>query len=157
NLHDRQQRLELVDASFSLSYGLLSKELRERWRSLAVFPDTFASEAAAAVWEVEVKQAKYLLGELMSTSLVEWNEASDRYRLHDLAQLFAGARLSTKEYAVSQKRFATHFKDVLIDAKELYREGGKSRLKGLELFDLEWGNIQEGHAWVAAQADAADD
>ena len=29
-------------------------------------------------------------------------------------------------------------------------------MRGLELFDLEWINIQAGHAWVAAQTDAAD-
>jgi len=155
-LGDRQQRLQLIDASLSLSYELLSEALRERWRSLAVFPDTFADDAAAAMWEVEVDQALNTLGELMATSLVEWNETSDRYRLHDLARLFADAKLSTEERAVGQKRFATHFRDVLSAANELYEEGGESLLRGLALFDLEWGNIQAGHSWVAAQADATD-
>ena len=155
-LQDRQQRLQLIDASLSLSYELLSEELRERWRWLAVFPDTFAVYAAAAVWEVEVDQAKYMLSELMATSLVEWNETSHRYRLHDLARLFADAKLGAEERAIAQKRFATHYRDVLAAAKELYKKGGESLLRGLALFDLEWGNIQEGHAWVVAQADAAD-
>ena len=155
-LHDRQQRLQLIDASLSLSYELLSEELRERWRRLAVFPDTFASDAAAAVWELEVDQAKFILGELMATSLVEWNETSSRYRLHDLARLFAHAKLSAEERTVCEKRFATHYMDVLVAANELYLEGGESLLRGLALFDLEWDNIQKGHAWVAARADAAD-
>jgi tetratricopeptide (TPR) repeat protein len=155
-LRDRQQRLQLIDASLSLSYELLSKELRERWRWLAVFPDTFASDAAAAVWEVEVNQAQDILGELMVNSLVEWNETSDRYRLHDLARLFADAKLSAEQRAVSQKRFATHYRDVLATAGELYSEGGEALLRALALFDLEWGNIQAGHTSVAAQADAAD-
>jgi tetratricopeptide (TPR) repeat protein len=155
-LRDRQQRLQLIDASLSLSYDLLSEALRERWRWLAVFPDTFAGYSAAALWELEIDQAQDVLGELMATSLVEWNETSDRYRLHDLARLFADAKLSAEERAVGQKRFATHYKDVLAASKELYKEGGESLLRGLALFDLEWGNIQSGHAWVAAQADAAD-
>src|ERR1051325_2681447 len=155
-LQDRQQRLQLIDASLSLSYELLSEELRERWRWLAVFPDTFAVYAAAAVWEVEVDQAKYMLSELMATSLVEWNETSHRYSLHDLARLVADAKLGAEERAIAQKRFATHYRDVLAAAKELYKKGGESLLRGLALFDLEWGNIQEGHAWVVAQADAAD-
>jgi tetratricopeptide (TPR) repeat protein len=155
-LRDRQQRLQLIDASLSLSYDLLSEALRERWRWLAVFPDTFAGYSAAALWELEIDQAQDVLGELMATSLVEWNESSDRYRLHDLARLFADAKLSAEERAVGQKRFATHYKDVLAASKELYKEGGESLLRGLALFDLEWGNIQSGHAWVAAQADAAD-
>jgi tetratricopeptide (TPR) repeat protein len=123
---------------------------------LAVFPDTFASYSAAAVWEVEVDQAQYMLGELMATSLVEWNETSGRYRLHDLARLFADSKLSAEERTVGQKRFAKHYRDVLAAANELYLKGGASLLNGLALFDLEWGNIQAGHTWVAAHASAAD-
>ncbi len=155
-LRDRQQRLQLIDASLSLSYELLSEALRERWRWLAVFPNTFASYSAAAVWEVEVDQAQDILGELMATSMVEWSETSGRYRLHDLVCLFADAKLSAEERAVGQKRFAMHYKNVLAAADELYLEGGESLLRGLALFDLEWSNIQAGHAWVAAQGDAAD-
>jgi predicted ATPase len=112
-LRDRQERLQFIDASLSLSYELLSEELRTRWRWLAVFPDTFAGDAAAAVWGIEVDQAKYILGELMAASLVDWNETSGRYRLHDLARLFADDKLSAEERAVGQKRFATHYTDVL--------------------------------------------
>jgi len=155
-LQDRQQRLQLIDASLSLSYELLSEELRERWRWLAVFPDTFAGDAAAAVWEVEVDDARDILGELMATSLMEWNESSGRYRQHDLARLFADAKLTVEERAVVQKPFAKHYKDMLAAANELYKEGGESLLRGLALFDLEWGNIQEGHARVTAQTDVAD-
>jgi tetratricopeptide (TPR) repeat protein len=155
-LQDRQQRLQLIDASLSLSYELLNEELRERWRWLAVFPDTFAGDAAAAMWKVDVDQAQDKLGQLIAASLVEWNETSGRYRLHDLTQLFADAKLSTEERAVGQKRFATHYKEVLTVTKGLYKKGGESLLRGLALFDLEWGNIQAGHAWVTAQADTAD-
>jgi len=155
-LQDKQQRLQMIDASLSLSYELLSEELRKRWRWLGVFPDTFAGDASAVVWEVEVDQAKYILGELMATSLVEWNETNDRYRLHDLARLFADAKLSAHERAIGQKRFATHYRDVLAVANKQYLKGGESLLRGLAFFDLEWGNIQAGHAWVAAQPDTTD-
>ena len=155
-LQDRQQRLQLIDASLSLSYDLLSEELRERWRWLAVFPDTFAGDAAAAVWEVEVDQAKFILSELMATSLVEWDETNDRYRLHDLARLFAEEKMSAEERTVSQRQFATHYNEVLAAAEKLYLEGGESLLRGLALFDLEWSNIQAGHARVVAQTDDAE-
>ncbi len=155
-LQDRQQRLQLIEASLSLSYELLSEELRERWRWLAVFPDAFAHDAAAAVWSVEADLTKDKLAELMATSLVEWNETSDRYRLHDLARLFADAKLSPKEHAVAEKRFATYYRDVLAIADDLYLAGSESLLLGLALFDLEWANIQAGHAWVETKADAAD-
>jgi tetratricopeptide (TPR) repeat protein len=155
-LSDRQQRMQLINASLSLTYELLSEELRGHWRWLGVFPDTFWDISAAEVWEVEIDQAKYILGELMAASLVEWNETSDRYRLHDLARLFADAKLSAEERVVGKKRFATHYCDVLAVIQKLYKKGGEPMLRSLLAFDLEWGNIQAGHAWVAAQAETAD-
>ena len=150
-LQDQQQRLQLIEASLSLSYELLNEELRERWRCLAVFPDSFADDAAAAVWEVEVEQAQQTLGELIAASMVEWNETTGRYRLHDLARLLAAAKLSAQERAAGKQRHARHYYEVLADANELYLEGGEALARGLALFDLEWANIQRGHAWVAAQ------
>ena len=155
-LRDQQQRLQLIEASLSLSYELLSEELRERWRWLAVFADTFAGYSAADVWDVEIDQAHDTLGELIAVSLVEWNETSERYRLHDLARLFANAKLSGEERAAAQKRFAIHYRILLAATNQVYLEGGESLLRALEVFDLEWGNIQTGHAWVATHADAAD-
>jgi tetratricopeptide (TPR) repeat protein len=120
---------------------------------LSVFPATFD----AAAEEVVCADAGHVqLSDLVRRSLVLYDDGTKRYRLHDLARLFADAKLSAEERAVGQKRFATHYKNVLAAAKELYKEGGESLLRGLALFDLEWGNIQSGHAWVAAQADAAD-
>jgi tetratricopeptide (TPR) repeat protein len=156
-LQDHQQRLKLIEASLSLSYELLSEELKESWRCLAVFPDTFDAYAAAAIWEVEEEQAGDRLAELISASLAEWNETSERYRLHDLARLFADSKLSAEERAAAQKRFATHYHVMLTVANELYKEGGEAMLWGLTLFDLEWDNIQAGHAWVAAQGDSSDE
>jgi tetratricopeptide (TPR) repeat protein len=155
-LQGRRQRLQLVDASLSLSYELLSEELRKRWRWLAVFPETFAGDAAAAVWEIERHEAQDTLGELMASSLVEWNETSGRYRLHDLVRLFADTKLNVRERAFGQKRFARHYRNILAAADKLYLEGDESLRHGLALFDIEWDNIQAGHAWVAAHAMAAD-
>jgi len=150
-LQDQQQRLQLIEASLSLSYELLSEELRQRWRWLAVFPNSFAEEAAAAVWGSAVDHAQQTLGELIVGSMVEWNETVSRYRLHDLARLFADTKLSDEERDIGFKRYATHYKEVLRAAHVLYLEGGVALARSLALFDLEWGNIQAGHSWVAVQ------
>jgi tetratricopeptide (TPR) repeat protein len=120
---------------------------------LAVFPATFD---AAAEEVVCADTGHVQLTDLVRRSLVLYDKSTKRYRLHDLARLFADAKLNQEEHSNSQKRFATHYRDVLAAAKELYKEGGESMLRGLSLFDLEWGNIQEGHAWVATQSDAMD-
>jgi tetratricopeptide (TPR) repeat protein len=161
-LQDERSRLERIGTegveisvatSFNLSYARLTSEAAHVFRLLSVFPATFDAVAE----EVVCADAGHIqLSDLVRRSLVLYDENMKRYRLHDLARLFADAKLSAEERAVGQKRFATHYKEVLAAAKELYLEGGESLLRGLALFDLEWGNIQAGHAWVAAQADVAD-
>jgi tetratricopeptide (TPR) repeat protein len=161
-LEDERRRLERIGkegvdisvaASFNLSYERLSSEAARVFRLLSVFPATFD----AAAEEVVCADAGHVqLSDLVRRNLVLYDEDKKRYRLHDLARLFADTKLDAEECAVDQKRFATHYKDVLAAADTLYLEGGESLLRGLALFDLEWGNIQAGHAWVAAQADAAD-
>ncbi len=77
-----------------------------------------------------------------------------RYRLHDLARLFADARLSDSERGEGGQRHAAHYKNVLAAADDLYLEGGDSLMRALALLDLEWPNIQTGQAWAAAHAES---
>jgi len=149
-LTDAKVRLDLIDASLSLSYDLLNEEQRVRWRQLAVFPGTFDAVGAAAVWEMEVDPARDALGELIAASLVEYE--SERHRLHDLARVFADSRLSNAEREAARRRHAGHYAGVLRVANDLYLEGGASLLAGLALFDAEWGNVKAGQAWAGAHA-----
>jgi tetratricopeptide (TPR) repeat protein len=153
-LTDARERLKLTatDASLQLSYDPLTAELQKQFRALAIFPDSFDAAGAAAVWETEPHVAEEILGELLVYSLLEFNSASARYRLHDLVRAFAGARLDGEERIPAQLRHARHYKDVLAAAEGLYLQGGESLKKGLALFDMEWGNIQAGQAWAAAHA-----
>jgi tetratricopeptide (TPR) repeat protein len=155
-LTDAQTRLDLVDASFSLSYELLSEEMQRLWCRLAVFPGTFDSTAAAAVWEMETDAAQDGLSELVRYSLVEWNPDAARYGLHDLARLFCDSRLSATDRAAAQSRHAAHYETVLRAADALYRQGGESIKRGLALFDLEWHNVQAGQVWAARHAQEDD-
>ena len=130
---------------------MLKEEQRRLWRSLAVFPQTFDDETAAAVWEMEREAAQDSLGDLMKWSLVEFSDETKRYRLHDLARLFAEAWLSeagAEETDTTQRRFARHYCMVLATCNSLYEEGNKSMLRGLAFFDREWRNIRVGQAWA---------
>src|ERR1700742_2812009 len=57
--------------------------------SRPVFPDTFDSASAAAIWQMDNDAAVDSLGELISFRLVDYNETTERYRLLDLARVFA--------------------------------------------------------------------
>ena len=63
-LRKTRGRLEGVEASLCLSYALLSEELQQRWRILAVFPGTFESPGAAAVWATPLKTCQVLTPDL---------------------------------------------------------------------------------------------
>ncbi len=151
-LTDARQRLNLIEASLGLSYDLLSAELQQRWRTLAVFPVTFDAAAAAVVWATDRDAAQDALGELVKYSLLNWNDAIARYSLHDLARLFADSRMSDDERNTGQARHAAHYADVLGAADDLYLQGGAAIMRGLALFDAEWTNIQAGQAWAARHA-----
>ncbi len=47
-------------------------------------------------------------------------------------------------------RHAKHYEALLRTTDELYQKGGNNILTAVNLFDLEWPNIQTGQAWVAA-------
>ncbi len=154
-LGDDKQRLKLlgpVEVSLGLSYELVGEERQKLWRVLAVFPETFEIKAAVEVWELDVESAQEVLSELLAYSLLEWNESTHRYRLHDLSRLHAGERLSEPERVATQQRLATHYLGILRESNELYERGAGTIREGLELFDLEWPNIQVGQAWAEARA-----
>jgi tetratricopeptide (TPR) repeat protein len=151
-LEEGKERLGPVDASLSLSYELLSENQRRLWCLLAVFPGTFDAPAAATVWELEADPTSEALGELVRTSLVEWEENERRYRLHDLARSFADQQIEKTEREVVQRRHAEHYLKILWTADRLYEEGGVSLGQALRLFDTEWGNIQAGFAWASGHS-----
>ena len=155
-LQAEQARAELIDASLTLSYNLLSPELQRLWLPLGVFPADFDAPAAAAVWGLDPDPTGNGLGDLLRYSLIEFDHDSQRYRLHDLVHDFVHVRLAEAGRDDAQRRHAKHYKDVLATAGDLYLKGGEDILHGLALFDLERGNILAGQSWAAANA-AQDD
>lgn len=45
---------------------------------------------------------------------------------------------------------AKYYKDIIMEAEELYKRGDNDLLAGLQLIDLEWANIQLGQKHAAA-------
>jgi tetratricopeptide (TPR) repeat protein len=158
-LADEKKRLgllasddESVMASITLSYNLLDAEIQKRWRTLAVFPDTFDSLATAAVWEIEADATQDTLNRLLQFSMLEWDDATRRYRLHELMRDFGRQRSSASESGAAFRSHARYYLTVARRSDELYEKGGDSIMRGLALLDLEWPNIQAGQAWAAAHS-----
>jgi len=155
-LGDARKRLELVEASFDLSYDLLTPELQRLWSLLSVFPADFDLMGVAAVWEMDQESSEDRLGELVKWSLVDYLPSAfdeeGRYRLHDLARDFADSRLETDARELAQQRHAKHYQELLWKASDLYLQGGDSFSRGLALFDADWKNIQAGQKWAETSA-----
>ena len=151
-LSDEKVRLELVDASFSLSYDLLRPIRRKHWCRLSVFPGDFDLSSGGAVLKMARDTSTEALSDLVKWCLVDFSRPVDygegRYRLHDLARLFAESRLESRDVEDAKQSYAKHYLKVLTDAEKLYDKGGKNILEGLMLFDREWANIKEGQAWA---------
>ena len=157
-LKDASKRLELVEASFTLSYELLTPELQRLWSMLSVFPADFDLAGAAAVWEMEEVPAEDALGKLIRWSLVDFlpdaQGEGGRYRLHDLARDFAESRLDEAAREAARLRHAEHYREVLSFANEIFMQGKDGTLKGLQLFDQERANILSGQSWAEKNLEA---
>jgi tetratricopeptide (TPR) repeat protein len=157
-LKDERTRLELLgtegveigfEASFNLSDARLDSETARVFHQLVIFPATFDATAAEVVC---ADPGHAHLSDLVRRSLVMYDSETKRYRLHDLARLFADSRLKKDERARAQVLHAAHYQSVLAAADDLYLKGGESVIRGLALFDLEDGNIYAGQAWAASEA-----
>lgn len=160
-LGDAKMRLQLVDASFSTSYELLTPELQRLWSLLSVFPADFDLDGAAAVWEMEEMPAEDALGELVKWSLVDFlpdaQGEGGRYRLHDLARDFAGSCLDDAAREPARLRHARNYQKLLWLAQRSFLQGSDSMLKGLTLFDINWMNIQVGQKWASENKSKSDE
>jgi len=151
-LNDKVALLKLVKGSFGLSYELLTPGRKKQWRRLSVFPEDFDRDAATAVLKMAPGPSAEALSYLVRWSLVDFAATPDseegRYKLHDLARLFAESCLEGDELADAQQKHAKYYSKVLSQAENLYDKGGTNVLAGLKLFDREWANIKVGQAWI---------
>jgi tetratricopeptide (TPR) repeat protein len=157
-LSDERQRLELigtegvdlgVEASFGLSYARLSPDDARVFRQLAVFPTSFNARAEEGICE---DPGHKHLSQLLRRNLVLYNEDTRRYRLHDLARLFADSRMSDDERGAARIHHAAYYLTVLEACNVFYMQGGKDMKSGLALFDAERRNIEAGQEWVCQHA-----
>jgi tetratricopeptide (TPR) repeat protein len=156
DLKDERTRLERigeqgvemsVDASFGLSFQRLVPAVQKTFLDLSVFPADFDAQAEEQICQ---DAGHRNLSELLRWSLVDFksqNRDYGRYRVHDLARLFAFARQPDESRAAIAERHASYFRDLLAAADNLYLQGAEAVQAGLALFDREGANIMAGHAW----------
>ena len=170
-LEDERARLPLlqdpddpntsVEASLQLSYAALDPGTQQVLCRLGVFPASFDLDAAKVVAAVPgvggqgttttQPPIEGVLDLLYRRSLLEWDEQTGRFGLHDLVRVFALARLEDADAA--RMRHAMHYARVAALADDLYLKGSENVLLGLKLFDGERAHIDVGWSWAQEQAD----
>ncbi|HUS15345.1 MAG TPA: hypothetical protein VM536_10055, partial [Chloroflexia bacterium] len=155
-----------VEATFTLTYGALSPDVQFALARFSVFPAPFTLQAAQVLlgdwpldsaWpDLDAGPAGDLLDTLYRRSLLDYDATAERYSLHDLVRVFAGAHLPDAE--ALRARHATYYAQVAARAEGRYREGGAGMGDGLALFDADRAQIDAGWAWARAHAgtDAGD-
>lgn len=93
---------------FDDSFGRLSESAQNSFRLLAVFKGSFDAEAASAVLDVNGIPLKKALAELEARSLLEYDKASKRYRLHPLLYSYCLLKCEDSEETQAAYRDATH-------------------------------------------------
>jgi tetratricopeptide (TPR) repeat protein len=133
-----------LHATFELSYSQLSPDDQKRWRTLGVFPASFNESAARAIWDLDEDETVKQIGLLLSYSLLDYDETSARYSLHDLLAEYARSQMAQDEETAARIAHADHYADVLYEINQMYLKGGENILPALRLYDGEWANIEAG-------------
>jgi tetratricopeptide (TPR) repeat protein len=145
----RQERLSLANpayrdnitvfASFDLSYEVVSDALKRFWRQLAVFPADFHNGGPGYVWGLESEETiDDILKKLCQYNLLDGDQVTERYRLHDLARDYLnekirGSPFFTPDDLIDVVRLATTLRSVSDDLTTYLR--GRFKANPFELLD----------------------
>jgi hypothetical protein len=149
HLHDPKDPKLNVEASLALSYNALPADVQQAFAQLGVFVGDFPLAAAEAVVEVDGSTTAELLDELYLNSLLEFDEATGRYDLHDLVRDFAVTHLREQGSVHNTKlRYSIYFSNLFQYGLFGISEDGSSELYVL---NLERFHISEACRWLLHQ------
>ena len=128
------------------SFQRLSQDVQRSFLMLTVFQGAFDAAAASSVLQKEAISLKKCLGELESRSLLEFDCASKRYRLHPLLHCFClekveKTNITLADYAQAKKRFFRYFLSTFKSMVLSYP--GLNWRNAVDSFEMDRGNIYE--------------
>ena len=96
----RKARSNLIESVIGVSFDMLTPpETKERWCGLSCFAEPFPREAIEAIWGLTADESEPVIGVLMTSALLHYDERLRRYYMHDLDRAFAQVHLvQTQEY-----------------------------------------------------------
>lgn len=170
-LADQKRRIKafanIHDHVFAVSDALIEDDqLRRRLYALAVFPGDFATHppadcpidikfkfnfnAPAAVWQCDHDDAIDTLSDLMKLSLVEYDDQTNRYKLHDLVRDYVSTKITPDARSFAALHHAEHYANLSSIADKWYISGKIPAPVAVGLFRIEWPNIEFGFNWASS-------
>jgi tetratricopeptide (TPR) repeat protein len=124
--------------------------LAARWRMLSACPAPFEAATAASIWgEADPDALDDALGALIRRSLLNYDPATGRYRIHALLRDLAHARCPAEDSYAAHLRHACHYLELLREAERLYQAGHSSVKQGLTLFGGVQPHLIAAQIWAA--------
>jgi len=149
--NDKKEVLDRnVEPIFNIVFRDMRKETATVFRKLALFAGSFDEKAVASI--AGDKDGDHLR-RLVQLKLVEHDPVNDRYFFHDLIHKLIRNEARPSEKILTHRNLAFYYYDVLRNASELYENDEEALESALNLFDLDWFNIQAGQKWTAQKSE----
>ena len=138
-----------VEPIFNIIFRDMRKETATVFRKLALFSGCFDEKAVASI--TGDKDGDHLR-RLVSLKLVEHDTLNKRYFFHELIHKLISAEIRPSEKILVHRNLAFYYFELLREANDLYQNDEDALESALNLFDLNWSNIQAGQKWSAQKS-----
>jgi tetratricopeptide (TPR) repeat protein len=148
-----ENKKEILDKNVEPIFNIIFRDMRKEtatvFRKLALFASSFDDKAVASI--CGDRDGDHLK-RLVSLKLIEHDTINNRYFFHDLIHKLIKAEVRPSEKILTHRNLAFYYFDILKNANELYASDEEALESALNLFDLDWFNIQAGQKWSAQKS-----
>jgi len=130
--------------------NLCMKELPENtvaaMRKISVFQAFFDEKAEEAICGDKGNEE---LKRLVLYNLVQYDHLNGRYKVHERIRHLLEPRLRPSERILTRRQHAVYYYGILNSANELFQQTDEEIKAALNLFDINWENIEAAQHWTA--------
>ncbi len=149
-IKEEKKEIEIIDRNVQPIFNIVNKELKKETatvlRKLALFADSFDGKAEENICGDRENEH---LKRLVSLKLIEYDPLNQLYSFHEVVRKLVAKELRPSEKILTHRNLALYYFGVLSEANELYGQDEEAAESALNMFDLNWANIQAGQAWSA--------
>ncbi|MEK9628451.1 MAG: tetratricopeptide repeat protein [Nitrospinota bacterium] len=142
--------IEIIDRDVQAIFNIVNRELKKETatvlRKLALFADSFDEKAEENICGDRENEH---LKRLVALKLINYDPLNQRYSFHEIIRKLVSKNVRPSEKILTHRNLALYYYEVLSEANELYEKDEEGAESALNMFDLNWPNIQAGQAWSA--------